>query len=127
MGVNKKPFLRRLKTSLAGLMFAVTTEANMRIHLAVAISVVTAGILFRIERLEWLAVVIGIGGVIAAECFNTAIERLADRVQPDLDPLIGQAKDCAAGAVLCTAIAAAVVGSIVFWPRVGVLFEVWML
>lgn len=91
----------------------------MRIHLAVAVAVLTAGLLFQIERYEWMAVVVCVVGVIAAECFNTSIERLADRVQPDLDPLIGQAKDCAAGAVLCVSIGAVVVGLIVFWPRVS--------
>ncbi len=89
----------------------------MRIHLAAVIAVVTAGVLFRIERVEWLAVVICIAGVIGAECFNTAIERLADRVHPEMDPLIGQAKDCAAGAVLCFASGSVVVALVVFIPK----------
>ena len=96
----------------------------MRIHLAVAIAVVTAGALSRIDRYEWLAVAICIGSVLAAECFNTAIENLANRVEPKSDPLIGICKDCAAGAVLCVAIASAVVGLVVFLPK---LVWIWQL
>lgn len=116
--MNKKPFLQRLKTSFDGLLHAAKTETNMRIHLAVGVVVVSAGILFQIDRYEWLAIAICIGSVLAAECFNTAVERLADRVQSEMDPLIGQAKDCAAGAVLCVSITSSIVGVVVFVPKV---------
>jgi diacylglycerol kinase (ATP) len=49
------------------------------------------------------------GAVIAAELFNTAIEALADRVQPQQDPAIRIVKDCAAAAVLVTCLAAVAV------------------
>lgn len=52
-----------------------------------------------------------------AEAFNTAIEKLADRVTCERDPLIGAAKDVAAGAVLLFAIASVAVGLIVFIPH----------
>ena len=52
--------------------------------------------------------------VLAAEGFNTAIERLVDLVSPDFHPIAGDVKDVAAGAVLICAIAAAIVGAIIF-------------
>ena len=54
--------------------------------------------------------------VLAAEGFNTAIERLVDLVSPDYHPIAGDVKDIAAGAVLICAIAAAIIGIIVFLP-----------
>ena len=56
------------------------------------------------------------GMVLAAEGFNTAIERLVDLVSPDFHPVAGDVKDVAAGAVLICAIAAAIIGMIIFIP-----------
>jgi diacylglycerol kinase (ATP) len=54
--------------------------------------------------------------VLAAEAFNTAIERLVNLVAPDYHPIAGDVKDVAAGAVLICAIVAAIIGMIVFLP-----------
>ena len=54
--------------------------------------------------------------VIAAELFNTAIEKLVDLVSPQQHPVAGQVKDIAAGAVLVCAATAAIIGLIVFIP-----------
>ena len=82
-----------------------------------AIAVVTAaGFYFGISRGEWIAVVLCFGMVLAAEGFNSAIERLVNLVSPGRNPLAGDIKDVAAGAVLVCAIAAAVVGLIIFLP-----------
>lgn len=56
------------------------------------------------------------GVVIAAELFNSSLERLVDLVSPQYHPLAGQVKDIAAGAVLVCAIAAALIGIILFYP-----------
>jgi len=55
--------------------------------------------------------------LISAECMNTAVERLADRVSRETHPLIKQAKDCSSAAVLVLALTAAVVGGVVFVPK----------
>ena len=54
--------------------------------------------------------------VLAAEAFNTAIERLVNLVSPDYHPIAGDVKDIAAGAVLICAVTAALVGAIIFIP-----------
>ena len=92
-------------------------QANARIHACAAVAAVALGIFFKIERWEWCAVAGAIGLVFAAEGLNTAVEALTDLVSPNEHPLAGRAKDMAAGAVLCAAIAAAVLGAIVFLPR----------
>lgn len=86
-----------------------------------AVLVIAAGFIFSISRMEWCAVVLCIGGVLMAEAVNSAIEALADKVSPERDPLIGRAKDIAAGAVLLFVIAAVVVGLIVFIPKLTAL------
>ncbi len=63
---------------------------------------------------------LAIGLVWATETFNTALERLVDLCSPQYDKVAGQAKDLAAGAVLLAAVAAAIVGLIIFLPRIPV-------
>ena len=101
-----------------GLVTVLRTEWNFRIHAAVALLVTIAGFVFGISAGEWLAVVLSAGIVFMAEVFNTALEYLADAVHPEADRGVGMAKDAAAGGVLIAAVAAAVVGAIVFLPKV---------
>ena len=102
--------------ALRGLAFMLRTQRHAQIH-AVAVFVIAAlGWWLKIEANAWCWLVAAMTMVISAEAFNTAIERLADRVTTQRDALIGQAKDLAAGAVLCAAIGAAVIGSIVLGP-----------
>lgn len=96
-------------------------EAHARIHLLATVCVGACGFIFSIEPLEWCAVLICIGGVLMAEAFNTAIERLANRVTRERDPLIGAAKDVAAGAVLLFVIASVAVGLIIFLPKMFIV------
>lgn len=55
--------------------------------------------------------------VIAAELINTAIEELTDLLSPNYHKKAGYAKDASAGAVLILAIASAIVGSMIFVPK----------
>ena len=110
-------FLQSLKHALAGFR-TVLRERNMRIHLAVAILVVVASFVLRINSTEWICISLSIGLVIALECVNTAIERVCDRVTMEDDPLIRQAKDVAASAVLVMAITSVITGLIVLLPKI---------
>lgn len=101
-----------------GLRTVLRTEWNLRIHLAIFLLIVVAGFFFRISAGEWLVIILSAGLVFMAEVFNTALEYLADAVHPAMDRGIGMAKDAAAGAVLIAAVAAALVGGIVFLPKV---------
>lgn len=96
----------------------IRTQHNAWIHLAAALLVIFAGFYFSISEIEWIAVTLAIGFVFSAEAFNTSIEWLVDKISPEYDPVAGKIKDVAAGAVLIAAIAAAVTGIIVFYPKI---------
>ncbi len=115
--MNFARFLRSFVVGFQGLLHAVETEQNMQIHCVIAAGVIGAGFWFALAAWEWVAVVLCIGLVLAAECLNTALERLADRVTTQTDPLIKQAKDCGSAAVLVLALMAVVVGGVVFVPK----------
>lgn len=91
---------------------------NALIHLAFTIGVVVAGFLFKISLSEWFTIILCIGAVTAAEAINSSIESLADKISTEKDPLIGNAKDLAAGAVLILAICSAIIGLLIFIPKI---------
>lgn len=92
------------------------SQPNARVHGVVTIGVVLAGLMLPISRDDWLWLLIAIVQVWIAEGLNTAIEKLADAVHPEQHPLVGQAKDVAAGSVLLAALAAAIIGAVVLGP-----------
>ena len=98
-------------------------EAHAKIHLIAAILVIIAGFIFRLDKSEWCAVLLCIGIVFMAEGFNTALERVCDKVSPEKNPLIKDAKDIAAGAVLLFVLSAVAVGLIIFIPKIAMLFQ----
>ena len=100
-----------------GLWVLFATQRNIRIHLFAAGGALTAGVILRISRSDWLWVLLGIGIVIMAEAFNSSIEFLCDRVSKEYDPLIKKAKDTAAGGVLVAVLLAVAIGLGVFGPR----------
>jgi diacylglycerol kinase len=88
----------------------------MRVHSFAAILVLVANIMLNVSRTDWVLTIIIISITFSAEVLNTAIEKLADRVSLEQDPLIGKAKDLAAGAVLIISVGAAICGAIIYLP-----------
>ena len=88
----------------------------MKIHCFAAVCVVVAGVLFHISVTEWCICLVLFGLILSLELVNTAIEAVVDLVTKEKKPLAKIAKDTAAGAVLVSAIAAAIIGCIIFVP-----------
>ena len=103
-----------------GIWLAFRYEPNMLFHLLAAIAVLVVNYLLDISRIDWLITIILIGLCWTAEIFNTAIEKLADRVTKDHDPSIGKVKDLSAGAVLVVCIAAVICAIVIYWPYLSV-------
>ncbi len=120
--ITPKRLRHSFRYALSGMADMLRQEPNARIHCIITVLVVAAGFFFRISATEWIGVVLSICLVISAEAFNTALERLADVVQPERDERIRDVKDLAAAAVLLCALAAAAVGAIIFLPKVIALF-----
>ena len=108
-----------------GFAYAVRTQRNMRVHLGAAFYVVLAGFVTGLSASEWAAVLLCTGLVLALELVNTAIEYTCDSITKEYAEPIKRAKDCAAGAVLCASIVAAVVGGIVFFGQ-GRPYAAWV-
>lgn len=119
MGKMKTFIRKRIKSfgyAFRGIASFVRKEPHAWIHCTAIVCVTLLGFYFNISSMEWCVVLLCIGMVMAAEAFNTAIERLVDLVSPGFHPVAGDVKDVAAGAVLIVAIVAAIIGGIVFIP-----------
>lgn len=114
--MNLRGFLRSFVHATRGLGRAARGR-NFRVMAVLGTGVVLAGVAVGLDAHQWIAVALSIGLVLCAESFNTALEALADAVHPEQHPLVGVAKDVAAGAALMASVVAAVVGLVVFWPR----------
>jgi diacylglycerol kinase len=101
-----------------GIATLFSSQPNARIHAVVLTIVVAFGFYFKIEKTEWLSIVLVAALVLSAEAMNTAVEFVVDLVSPDYHPLAGKAKDVAAAAVLLAAFGAVIVGLIIFAPRI---------
>jgi diacylglycerol kinase len=113
--MNKR--LKSFDYAWKGIREAVSSEMNMKIHLAICIAVIICGFLFHITIYEWLACLCCFGLVFSAEMFNTAVEQIVDMISPEKKVSAGRIKDIAAGAVLVAAIFSAVVGLLIFVPK----------
>lgn len=123
MGRLKKIW-RSFQAAFEGIVHVVQAERNARLHLLIAIIVLSAGVLLDISNTELAAIFFAIIIVFVAEVVNTAIEKTLDLVHPRQDEQVRIIKDIAAGAVLVAAIGAAGIGVAVFYPYlIGVLWR----
>ncbi|MEO1260912.1 MAG: diacylglycerol kinase family protein [Bacteroidota bacterium] len=113
-----KDRVNSFKYAFAGIGRLFNTQPNARVHVLAVGIVVTAGFYFEISSTEWCCCILAMATVLAAEAFNTALEDLTDLVSPDHHPLAGHTKDLAAAGVLLTAIGAALVGGVIFGPKI---------
>lgn len=112
---------RSFNHAYRGLIYAVRTQRNMRIHVVVALLVLVASLLVGVSALELAALVIVIVLVFVTEMFNTALEFTVDLVTREYHPLAKLAKDVSAGAVLVTSVGAVLVGYLILADNLGPL------
>ena len=105
------------KFAFCGLFSAIKSEKNLQIHVIISVLVIIVGILLKISITEWIAVLLCIALVISAELLNSAIEKLSDFVCGEKNSKIGYIKDISAAAVVVCAIISAVVGVMIFLPK----------
>ena len=107
-----------MKYALNGILIMIKSQHNAWIHALATIIVCVIGFYFVFTKSEWCWIVLAIILVWITETLNTAIEFLADAISPNYHPLIGQAKDVAAGAVLISAIGYISLGMIIIIPNI---------
>ncbi len=104
------------KVAGAGLLWAIKSQPNFRVHLVLSALALAAGIFFGITRLEMVVIVFTIILGLTAEMINTSLEAMTDLITTEWRENAKIAKDVSAGMMLITAIGAAVIALIIFWP-----------
>lgn len=108
--------LRSFGYAFRGVWTMLRSQRNAWIHALATAAVLAAGWALDVSANDWKWLVLALVSVWGAEALNTALELLADAAKPEFHPLVKQAKDVAAGAVLIAAIGAATIGALVFIP-----------
>jgi diacylglycerol kinase len=116
-----KSWLFRFACAFRGLGRVLAREPSGQVHVICAMAVVAMGAWLRVSAVEWAVLSLAMGAVIAAECLNSAVERLADRVTLEREPAIRIIKDTAAGGVLAVSIGAAGAALAIFGPKLLIL------
>lgn len=119
---QNKSLFSSFKYAIQGIISAIKSERNLRIDFLVMFIVLGLGILFKISVLEWIICIVLFSLVISAEIINTVIEIVVDMITLEKNPQAKLAKDLAAASVLIIAIAAAIVGIVIFLPKIVNLF-----
>lgn len=115
---KNKNFITSVEFAVTGVKTVFKEERNMRKHVVIGILAVLAGLVFRLERMEWLWLLLAVFLVWIVEVINTVFENVVDMVtECHFHPIGKKIKDMAAGAVLLTSGFALVVGLILFLPK----------
>lgn len=118
---SRAAFLRSFVHAWDGVVYAVRTQRNARVHLAAAVCALALGVLLHLSPVEFALIFLAVMAVLVAELFNTVVEAIVDLVTSEYHPLARVAKDVAAGAVLVCAMFAVVIGLLVFGPHLWAL------
>ena len=112
--------LRCFAYALKGISVLISKQVNFRIHLFAVIAVILGGIILDVSLMEWIILILCMGLVLMLEALNTAIEYTIDLVSPGYHELAGKIKDISAAAVLIAALTSALIGLIIFIPKIFV-------
>ena len=115
--MDNKRLVNSFRYAFEGIKQTYIGEQNLKIHTFVAILVIVFGFFLKISYIEWLVCLVLIGLVLMAEFFNTAIEYVVDLASPKIHPLAKAAKDTASAGVLMMAIISALIGGVIFIPK----------
>lgn len=116
--LKKTGWTNKFKNAFAGIAKGIAGENSFYVHLPVAMLVVGLAFFLKLNKIEFLILLLCIGIVLAAELFNSSIERMAKSITSEFDENIGQALDIASGAVLVVSITAAIIGAWIIFPAV---------
>lgn len=126
MKPNDGFILGRLKSAIyasKGLWLLITTEHSFMFHGGISIILLVLGYFNNLTATEWSLQIIVVGLIMVAESLNTAIEKLADHIEPNFHDIIRIVKDVGAGAVLIALFAEISIVAIIYVPKLIVIFN----
>jgi len=120
---HPKRHLLSFKYAFEGVYFVLKSQANFRLHLLIAVLICLLAAMLNFSIIEWIVVILTIAFILCLEMINTVFEVLVDHLWQEEHPRAKVIKDVGAGVVLIGAIAAAIVGSLLFLPHLLAFFR----
>jgi len=122
---SERSWITKFRDAFRGVKAGVRGQSTFFVHFFAAAAVVAAGVVLRVDLVEWCLLLLCITIVLAAEMFNSALESMAKAITHESHPHLGNSLDIAAAAVLVASIGASIVGAIIFADRLGILLGWW--
>lgn len=116
--IKNSSFIDAWKNAFNGIIYATTTQSNIKRQLIIAVVVVIISLFFNLNRAEFLCFLFTIVLILFAEMVNTAIETVVDLYVDVYHPKAKIAKDVAAGGVVITTINAIIVAYFLFFDKI---------
>jgi diacylglycerol kinase (ATP) len=117
--MKPKSWYQSANIAVEGILYAARTQRHLRWHFMTAALVILLGLFFGLDRMEFIALTLGVVLVLVTEILNTAVEAAVDLVAEAYHPLAKVAKDTAAGAVFVASFGAVVLGFLILYPHVA--------
>ena len=121
----ERSWIHKFSDAFRGVKAGVRGQSSFFVHFFIAAVVVAAGAVLRVSLIEWCLLLLCIAGVLTAEMFNSALESMAKAITGESDPHLGNSLDIGSAAVLLASLGAAVVGTLIFANRLGMLLGWW--
>lgn len=116
--MRKPPIHKSLLNAFRGIFFMLRSERNFQLEVFALFINIFLIFYLKLSNFDTILILIVSFGVLTAEIFNTAIEKICDIIQPEFDKRIGFIKDVSAGAVTLMAILSVIVGVLVYWKYI---------
>jgi len=110
--------LRSTIYAVRGFRILIFSEHSFIFHGTLSVILISLGFYNKLSSVEWGLQIIAIGLVMVAEALNTAIEKIADHIEPNRNKAIEVIKDVGAGAVLVGLFAEIVIVALIYVPRI---------
>ena len=115
---KNKNLLGSIKVASVGILYVIKKEIKIQYAFLITIAVIIMAIVTNVSTIEWIILIMLCGTVISLEMINTALEDTVDMAMPNIHPLAKLAKDISAGAVFLFCITSAIIGFIIFLPKI---------
>ena len=122
---TERSWPQKFRDAFRGLKAGVRGQSSFFFHFFMTAGVIVAAWVLRVDLIEWCILLTCIAMVLTAEMFNSALESMAKAITGENDPHLRNSLDIASGAVLVASIGAAIVGSIIFINRLGIMLQWW--
>ncbi len=121
--IDFKRLIKSFAHAFCGVKVVFQSEQSFRLQSVSSVFAILLGVWLHIRASEWIILFVLIGTVLCLEMINSVFERMIDSFKPRIHPIVRETKDIMAATVLLMSSIAFLVGAIIFWPHLYILFH----